>query len=154
MCIYTVGEALRRAHLQLQLQLHIHLPYTVHAEYISVPNSHGLITAQSWPESAAERRAVVAFNDSSVRCSGNHWPIALALNIVANNKGHRAGDLLMTSWLGQAGHSSMDSISVAATAKSTAQLANDEPAPRAASLPQQLLNYCEFIVFNCEIAVE
>lgn len=37
----------------------------------------------------------------------------------------------------QAGHSSMDSISVAATAKSTVQLANDEPAPapRAALLP-------------------
>lgn len=33
-----------------------------------------------------------------------------------------------------AGHSSMDSISVAATAKSTAQLANDEAAPPA-SLP-------------------
>lgn len=152
MCIYPWGErgaggALRRTIFICNsiciFICHIWYTYTYmyHLQHTRQwPNSRGLITALPWPA----QRTVVTFNDSSVRSAREiigQW--AMALNNVANDEGNR---LAIYWWLRgqampdrtQAGHSSMDSISVAATAKSTVQLANDEPAPapaRAALLP-------------------
>lgn len=118
MCTYIAWRSLE-ALLDLRLQICIKCTTIYNCSICN--NGHGLITAQAELESQseAELRPVVTFNDSSARCK---WKIIGGAGFKECRQRWRQlpGDLLMTSrpaWpeqsrRGQAGDSSMDSISV------------------------------------------